>query len=411
MFLPHKLKIGFQKRTDTYTNKLSYIIYYNEKNKLCKEASFNSWIDKSIATQELDNVPTEGFVINKTVGNYKTDWNFRQGYFRIYDPRGFEFEITIANMISILMHNSTNKGGLIEGSFVYGWEDSKLVLLSTNTEEYKSLTKISDTLHSKNHITGSNLKIGATYKTKDNKTLVYMGRFDVFGSKYKQIPLTEEEKKDWIDKAKLYRSYYSVPDTKGVYVMENTGKHYYFVELYIYAVKTHNINKVRLKYFKTIGNSIIECVDENCTSEYSNYFDMLEHDPNFSPKDDSKNEKVLLDKETFIREYPRDYYANRFRFEGFEEKSTDYYYGFNLLKDDYYTQKRPELQKFIGKYYIKGSIPVTEDKYFTLDEIYNKYKPYYIRYYLTNGKLYVSGLGSEQNSINNFNNFNNFNNN
>lgn len=39
IFIPKKLKIGFQNRTDTYTQKLAYVIYYDEKNKLRKEQS------------------------------------------------------------------------------------------------------------------------------------------------------------------------------------------------------------------------------------------------------------------------------------------------------------------------------------------------------------------------------------
>ena len=37
MFIPKRIKIGFQKREDTFTGKLSYIIYYDETNKLRKE--------------------------------------------------------------------------------------------------------------------------------------------------------------------------------------------------------------------------------------------------------------------------------------------------------------------------------------------------------------------------------------
>ena len=30
MFIPKKLKIGFQQRRDTFTKKLAYVIYYDE---------------------------------------------------------------------------------------------------------------------------------------------------------------------------------------------------------------------------------------------------------------------------------------------------------------------------------------------------------------------------------------------
>ena len=48
IFIPKKLKIGFQKREDTFTKKLAYVIYYDEKNKLRKEQSWKSWRDEKI---------------------------------------------------------------------------------------------------------------------------------------------------------------------------------------------------------------------------------------------------------------------------------------------------------------------------------------------------------------------------
>ena len=46
-FIPKKIKVGFQERKDTYSGKLAYVIYYDEKNNLRKEQSWNSWRDKN----------------------------------------------------------------------------------------------------------------------------------------------------------------------------------------------------------------------------------------------------------------------------------------------------------------------------------------------------------------------------
>ena len=43
LYIPDKIKVGYQKREGTYTGKLAYVIYYDEKGKLRKEASWNSW--------------------------------------------------------------------------------------------------------------------------------------------------------------------------------------------------------------------------------------------------------------------------------------------------------------------------------------------------------------------------------
>lgn len=119
-FLPENLRVGFNKRNDTYAGLLAYIIYYDEKNKIRKETSFNSWINKDIAVQEMKNEPTIGFVLNKNVKRYNSFAN-NGGKFRIYDPRGFEIEITAENFIAITQTTNINAQEL-SGEFVYGWE-------------------------------------------------------------------------------------------------------------------------------------------------------------------------------------------------------------------------------------------------------------------------------------------------
>ena len=70
IFIPKTINVGYQERSGTYTGKLAYVIYYDQKGKLRKEASWNSWRDKNIPNDEFDNIPMEGFVLNTalTVG-------------------------------------------------------------------------------------------------------------------------------------------------------------------------------------------------------------------------------------------------------------------------------------------------------------------------------------------------------
>ena len=93
IFLPKTIRVGYQKRKDTYTGNLAYVIYIDAKGKVRKEASWTSWRDKKIDPTDFTNEPTSGFVLNKKAGGYDTGWNHRQTYCRVYDPRGFEFEI------------------------------------------------------------------------------------------------------------------------------------------------------------------------------------------------------------------------------------------------------------------------------------------------------------------------------
>lgn len=177
LFVAPKIKVGFQKRKDTFTGQLAYIIYYDEKGKLRKEASWESWRDKKIDPQEFDNVPTDGFTINKDVKRYNGEWwSSTRTMVRIHDPRGFEFEVTTENLIAILMHTDCLKRGLI-GQFVYAWAGTELVLLPTNSEEYQHAVKFTGGLSKK--VKAKELVPGISYHTKKtNEDVIYLGKMD-----------------------------------------------------------------------------------------------------------------------------------------------------------------------------------------------------------------------------------------
>lgn len=165
-FIPNKIKVGYQERSDTFTGKLSYIIYYDERGKLRKEKSWNSWRDNSIPDNEFDNIPIEGFYLNKAVGGTKYSWDYRRSYCRIYDPRGFEFEIGIDNLLWILEHSECVKGKKLTGKFVYSWVGTELVLLPCDSEEYDESRSTSDKSIESGSIKLSDLIPGALYKVK-----------------------------------------------------------------------------------------------------------------------------------------------------------------------------------------------------------------------------------------------------
>lgn len=178
LFIPEKIKAGFQKREGTYTGKLAYVIYFDQKGVLRKEKSWESWRDKKIAPVELENVPTEGFVLNKGVGGQRQSygWNARNEYIRVYDPRDFEFEISVANLLFILRETDCSRGKGLEGKFVYAWEGTELVLLPVSSQDYQNSKKFTDLQAQK--VLAKDLIPGATYRTKKQQDLVFVGRFD-----------------------------------------------------------------------------------------------------------------------------------------------------------------------------------------------------------------------------------------
>lgn len=196
--IPKVIHVGFNNRNDTYTKKLAYVIYTDEKGKKRKETSWQSWRDKAITPEDFDNEPTSGFVLNKGVGGARGSWsssNVRNEYIRIYDPRGFEFEISVANLLFILTECNAYKGKGIEGEFVYAWDGTELILLPVGCAEYKASTEFTALKSMK--VGKKDMKEGLTYQHKDTQKLVYMGRlkirdFDkVWGSQETQLLMVE----------------------------------------------------------------------------------------------------------------------------------------------------------------------------------------------------------------------------
>ena len=178
LFIADKLKVGFQKRDDTYTGQLAYVIYFDKKGVLRKEKSWESWRDKKLPAKEFENVPTDGFVLNKKVGGHRSHWNYRDAHVRVYDPRGFEFEISVPNLLFILRENACNPGKGLEGKYVYAWEGTELVLLPTNSEEYVKSSSFSELQGQQ--VKAKDLVPGAVCTTKDQQQLTFVGKLEYF---------------------------------------------------------------------------------------------------------------------------------------------------------------------------------------------------------------------------------------
>ncbi|HBF7547411.1 TPA: hypothetical protein KOY69_002012 [Clostridioides difficile] len=332
IFIPKEIIIGFQNRNGTYTGKLAYVIYKDENGKLRKEQSWNSWRDKNIEPLIYKNTPMSGFVLNKKIGGYNTGWNHRQTYVRIYDSREFEFEITVENLLYILENTSSIKGKGLEGEFVYGWDGKELILIPISSPDYKEITEFNKILHNKQIIKAKDLIIGATYKTKQNQTFIYIGKFD----------------------------YYSL------YGKKCTGKYHWF----------YNVEKTKFEQIKNISNKLIGVIDSNCHENYSNIFYKMEGEVSYSPIDESKHEFIEYTLEEFKEKMKDDKYCWGIEFYANKEKVRIYSSG------------RIEYLKRYNTLYSYG---YREEKYDSLEELYNNIKPQYMKIYLLNGRLYEQG--------------------
>lgn len=228
LFVPNKIKVGYDSREDTYTGKLAYIIYIDEKGKVRKEASWNSWRDHKLGDDSFENIPIEGFVINKNVGGYSSGWNYRQSYIRVYDPRGFEFEITLENLLFIIENTSLIAGKGIEGEFVYGWDGKDLVLIPCKSTDYIKIREYNELLRSDFKLTAKTIQLGVTYRNDKEEDLVYLGRYDKYEN-YENLKEVE------IDSGKFEIS------------SNKVGKRYWFYDISKKSIVDYNtLNKFKM---------------------------------------------------------------------------------------------------------------------------------------------------------------------
>jgi hypothetical protein len=174
LFIPTTIKIGFQNREDTFNGKLAYIVYYDEKNKLRKESSWSGWCDKDLGSMDLPNTPMNGFVFNKGIqrDNY-SGWGSGRSVLRVHDPRDFEFEISVDNLIGIMAHSDISKRDIAE-SCVFAWAGAELVLLPVNSQAYRD--SVDFTAKQSQKMTSKSLVKGHTYALKkQHGDFIYMG--------------------------------------------------------------------------------------------------------------------------------------------------------------------------------------------------------------------------------------------
>lgn len=238
--IPKKIHVGFQERSDTYTGKLAYVIYTDQKGIRRKEKSWLSWKNDKLATEDYDNEPTTGFVLNKGVGGARHSYgrNARNEYIRIYDPRGFEFEISVANLLFILTETSSIKGKGLEGEFVYSWSGSDLVLLPTSSLDYNSSVNFSSLQALK--VNKKDIKEGRTYLFKDTEEAVYLGNHVIRSNAYQY-------------------SYYPPRLCSFIYSPDKAVKVFYLL----------NSKEYR---FETGFNRLASIVNEDSHPEYANFY-------------------------------------------------------------------------------------------------------------------------------------------
>lgn len=344
IFIPEKINVGYQKRSDTYTGQLAYVIYFDAKGKLRKEASWNGWRNKNIPNDIFENVPTSGFVLNKKAGGYSSGWNHRQSYVRIYDPRGFEFEITIPNLLYILENANSIKGKGLEGEFVYGWDGKDHLLVPVDSPDYEEIINKAKEVDTNVYLTPKQFIIGATYRDKDGHEYIYMGKHDEYS---------------WSGEKMKTKSFY-------------------------FYKKGYNYHTT----MKSVSKKFIECVDAEKEENFDKMWDNLQCHRDFSPIDENKDVFTPYTFEEIVEKMNKN---NGAYCTAYAQKDGRYitirrehsWHGRN--NDDFYYYV--EARRKSDGYSYWGNIE-TIIRHSSLEEIVEKIVPSWRTQYHANGRLY-----------------------
>lgn len=304
LLIPEKLRVGFQKREDTYTKKLAYVIYYGPDGKLRKETSWKGWChipgervskwNKNIVENDtevdltpfdVDNKPHSGFVLNKGVQRYGY-WGGGRNMVRVYDDRGIEFEITIDNLMFILMTTNCHKRGL-EGEFVYAWgghQNKNLILLPVGCEEYQESLAFTGMQDKK--ITKADLVPGCAYTRKDMTQMIYLGQFKWYST------LSDKSR---------YRRYSGKSTLVHVFSYKKFDKYARYDE-----EKREYIGEYNTEYFT--ASKLDKVATKDTDVPVSNYPELLEEFSNHAYAS-APVEIVAEDKEIQFLEEKRSYYS------------------------------------------------------------------------------------------------------
>lgn len=343
MFIPKQLKVGFQERCDTFTGSLGFVTFIDEHGKLRKEGSFESWCDDKIEKKFFDNVPMTGFVMNRKVGGYSNRWNYRDARIRVYDPRGFEIEVSVENQLYILDHMDSIIGKGFSGELIYAWSGNELILLPTNSFEYKETKKKSDDINERQYVKRKDLKVGGTYYTSQKEKMVYLGFFNEYEHHYQSYIASKKSSK---------RAYFAK-------IEENESGETIEINTFYSPSKLYGVD------------------DENEHPRFKELFEVLEGDVRYNPIDISRSVLEKMEYKDFKERLER----------------SGYHFDFVAENGKWYGISKTSLT-------VSGEVPINDELEFsrlynrvsysfeTYDEVFDIMQPHMTHLYLKNGTYY-----------------------
>lgn len=194
LYIPPKIKVGQVERDGTFLGCLAYVIPSEKSgNKFRQEDGWLGWLNHHKEVGErlvFDNKPRRGYFLNKSIKRVSySSFGSTVQKMRIFDDRGFEFEIDMKNIAMLAQSCDISKGEILQDC-VLAWDGKNVVVLPTTAAEYIEI--VGEKLKNKEH--KEKLKSGeipefqvgqVCSSTKNKNKYVYLG--EAKNSNYVQL--------------------------------------------------------------------------------------------------------------------------------------------------------------------------------------------------------------------------------
>jgi hypothetical protein len=178
--IPQQVYVGFQGRRTVDEVPLGFMTPYEDTAAGKKrQATVDDWAKpshyqtdvKAFNSIIIDNKPMVGFKIGRAIRR-SSSFGGTSTVVRIEDPRGFELEIGVENLVMLLNANIMEDCELMQ-ECLWGREGARNILLPINSEPYKEYLQTQELINNK--VSLKDVQIGDVVKILGGKEGMYLG--------------------------------------------------------------------------------------------------------------------------------------------------------------------------------------------------------------------------------------------
>jgi len=166
---PFEKGSAFEKRKSTVDNWATTRVYKPDTQKYEYSAPEVTTVENELRS---------GFKITDDVR--RIYWGGGNVVWRVYDPLGFELEITSGNLMAIIQVCGIDPGGNIRGKCCWGRDGAVNVLLHEDSDVYQNAFKKAEDLNKMKALSAKTKAVGAKYILQDGQEVIYLGKFHTY---------------------------------------------------------------------------------------------------------------------------------------------------------------------------------------------------------------------------------------